>query len=380
MKSWTRAIIDLYYSLWERFLGTLNKRPLLTFSAIIFGIICLAAALLSESEGLGTSAFWHALVYMLSGLDVDPPQTFWGEIIATVVLICGVVLVSLFTGYIAAEFSRLLTSAVSIAKKPSNRVFSKHTVIFGWGAKTKAILKELDADHRARGLRADDIIVVSPLEHLERGAESIYENVWHVRGEANNAETLRQCDIGTHDGKGGASIAVVAGETSLPPEEADRQSLLTLLAVEHLQPKVVSLVDVFNENNAEHFKNANADEVLSPSRYATLLLARAAEFPGLSAYIDEVLALSSATNVASTSGDMSQAREPISFYVLSAEELHIEGMKLVDAVIWCNKQSDLILAGLLRADKVVFSNEARVRNEILTAEDRLVVIATPSQL
>ncbi|MBX7144905.1 MAG: NAD-binding protein [Oligoflexia bacterium] len=380
MKSWARALLDLYRSLWERFLNTLNRRPLLTFSFIILCIICLAAALLSESEGIGASAFWHALVYMLSGLDVDPPQTITGEIVASAVLVCGVILVSLFTGYVAAEFSRLLTSAVSIPLKPSNRKFQDHTVIFGWGPKTKAVLRELNADHAARGFRADDILVVSPQEHLERGTEQIYEHVWHVRGNPNDTDVLTSCNISATTGCSGADIAVVIGDTHLPPEEADRQSLLTLLAVEHLQPKVVSLVDVFDERSAEHFRNANADEVLAPSRYATLLLARAAEFPGLSAYIDELLALAPTTQSTIASSELVEAKEPISFYVRSAEHLGVAGQRLDDAIVSSNKRSDIVVVGLLGRQGVAFTCDESARATVLEPNDQLVVIATPSQL
>lgn len=363
--------------LWDRFLTTLHRRPALTFFTLTLAILSLASMILFEAEGNSDHPFWRTIVYLLSGVDVDPPQTNLGELTVSLVVFSGIILVSLLTGYIASEFSRLLLSATSVAKKADHQVFENHVILFGWNSKTKAILRELDADYSQRGLTAHDIVVVSDRDDLERGSEKIYQHVWHVRGSSTDPDVLRRTNLAKSQHGSGARVAVILGDITLPAEEADRVTLLTLLAVEHLHPPVISLVDAFCDESAPHFRNADADEVVVPNQYANLLLARAAEFPGMSAYIDELLALAPTQKDPLAGEDI---HAPVSFYIKTARQLNLSGLTFSDAIVRLFERSNSIAAGVLKENGAVLYPDLVSTSVVLRDSDQIVLIATPQQV
>ena len=155
-----------------------------------------------------------------------------------------------------------------------------------------------------------------------------------VRGSPTDESALRRADLTPDQGQG-ASIAVILADPKLPEEEADRRSLLSILAVEHLYPEVISLAEVLLESNREHFENAYADFVFLPREYGQYLLARTSEFPGTAAYIDELLSLSSPAGAEQEGG----GGAPVSFYLRSAGSLGVAGTTLSEAVSLCYEKN-----------------------------------------
>ena len=339
-------------------------------------IIGAASITFDYAENDGKSGLWRSIVYIMSGLDVDPPQTLVGQSAAGLVLISGIIFVSLLTGYVASVFSHLLLSSQSVPRKPKNRIFEEHGIIVGWGDKTRAILRELDADYRAQAAPADDFIIISEKPCLERGEERIYDHAWYYPGSPADSDVLIGADLTPSRGRGAKAAAILA-DPELPEEEADRRSLLALLAVEQLHPEVISLVEVKREEDVEHFYNAYADEVVVPSRYSRLLLARTSEFPGIAAYVEELLAL--APPQAGRNGDK---RMPISFYVRTAQALGVVGRTLHEAILGYFSEAAAIIVGTVTNGKLVIFPTATEEEQarLLEPADQLVVVARPDQV
>lgn len=370
MKTLGQAIRD--YLRWLRHRGfvLLQRHTFITFLFAFVLVVSGTSFLFQFIEHDHSSSLWRSVIYFMSGMDVDPPQTTGGQVLAILILICGVVFVSVLTGYIASEFSRLLLRAQAIPRKPEHRVFNNHIIIFGWGAKTRAILRQLNSNYEQHAFRADDIVIVSPETILEKGEERIYEKTWHVHGNATETETLERTNLRSGNGTG-ARVAAILAEGGVNRDEADRQSLLTLLAVENMYPDVISLTEVLEGESRVHFANAFADETIVPSDYGTLLLARTSEFPGTASYMDELLAL----------GSNAEGKEPISLWVRSAADLKVEGKALEDAVAECYCRNKGLIAGLLTRTQVqLLPDILQVGNRILTPTDQLVVIARPAEV
>jgi voltage-gated potassium channel Kch len=378
MKSLARSLLDLHHHAWERFLGFAHRRTLFTFIMAVLVILSISAAVFRVVENDNREPIWRSIVYITSGMDVDPPQTTAGQVAAAMILISGIVLVSLLTGYVASEFARVMVSAHAVRPKPRSRVFENHVIIFGWSSKTKAILRELNSDYAARGIRAEDIIIVSEEAHLERGREPIYNRVWHVQGPATDPDVLAHTDLAPVEGrKTGARVAVILSDARLEALEADRRSLLTVLAIEHLHPPVISLVEVRADEDEQHFVNANSDDVVLPDQYANLMLARTAEHPGLAAYVDELLALAPVDQGSKAKPGVN----PVSFYVRSAGELEVVGLPLGEAVTACYSRYGVIIAGLLGAGGIeLFCDQAGTPARKVGAEQKLVCIARPERI
>jgi hypothetical protein len=327
VKSLRRAIADFLARLWLRLFDYLQRHSIFGFIAILLAFIAISALVLHDIESGNGNPVWRSAIYVLSGLDTDPPDTVAGKVVTILVLFGGVLVLSAMTGFIASEFNRVLLVSRSVSRKRRRQVFEDHVVIFGWGPKTKAILREIDPKYSDNPFRADDVVVVSEDDHLDRPHTSALQHVYHVRGAPTDPDTLLTADLPPLRGKG-AKVAVILADGNLPSDEADHRSLLTLLAVEQHYPQVMSLTEVMREGNQLHFENAYADEVLVPYRYGTHLLARTSEFPGIASFVEELLALAPVEE-----NPEGPTENPVSFYVRTAAELGVAGKTLADAII-----------------------------------------------
>jgi hypothetical protein len=370
MKSYERASIDYFGRLRRRAFLFMQQRSVLAFSLLLFSVLSGTALVFRWAEHDTHEAIWRSIVYLLSGMDVDPPTTPIGKFAAGFALLCGLIFVSLLTGYIAAEFSQMIARSRAIPLKSSRRVLDNHVILFGWNRKVREVLAELDADALTQGFRADDFAVIADQALLEKPSQQIYRNVWHVQGRA--TESLKKADLVPIPGRSsGARIAAIIADPSLPPEEADRRTLLTLLAVENLYPDVVSIAEVLDPSNQEHFENAYADEVVMPTHFANMLLARTAVFPGVAAYVDELLSLkpSQTENI---------AKQPISFFTFTAQELGLIGKPLLTSISEEYGRSRRLIVGLFCGEEFKFVSEIKdSASRVLNATDSLITIARP---
>ena len=71
--------------------------------------------------------------------------------------------------------------------------------------------------------------------------------------------------------------------------EADMRSILTVMAIEAIAPQVRTVVEVNNPQHVEHFRRANADEIMVTSRIASRLLARSSLYPGLAELVTDIV-------------------------------------------------------------------------------------------
>jgi voltage-gated potassium channel len=72
-------------------------------------------------------------------------------------------------------------------------------------------------------------------------------------------------------------------------DAADMQSILTIMAIEHVAPQVRTVAEINNPRHEQHFRRAEVDEVLVTSKVASHLLARSALYPGLTGIITDIV-------------------------------------------------------------------------------------------
>ena len=93
-----------------------------------------------------------------------------------------------------------------------------------------------------------------------------------MRGDTTNSADLERAGIPD------AAAAIICPSDAT--NEADMRSILTVLAIETMAPKVRTVVEVNNPKHVEHVRRAHADEILVTSQLASRLLARTALYPG----------------------------------------------------------------------------------------------------
>ncbi len=146
---------------------------------------------------------------------------------------------------------------------------SNHVVVLGYGVSGSQSVEELIE----RGTEANDIVVVDPSEDRLVEAEKLGVNV--LAADATRDETLKAVRIQTAQ-----SVLVSAGR--------DDTSILIVLTVRHLAPKVPISVVVRADDNELLARQAGANNVINPVRFTGLLLAGSAKGAHIADYLADL--------------------------------------------------------------------------------------------
>lgn len=150
---------------------------------------------------------------------------------------------------------------------------SNHIVVLGFGVSGSEAVEELIE----RGTDASNIVVVDPTEDRLREAEKLGCNV--MAADATRDETLRAVRIHVAQ-----NVLVSAGR--------DDTSILIVLTVRHLAPKVPISVVVRADDNEFLAKQAGANNVINPVRFTGLLLAGSARGAHIADYLADLASVS----------------------------------------------------------------------------------------
>ncbi len=149
--------------------------------------------------------------------------------------------------------------------------YRDHIVVCGWNSTARDLINELSGDeyeHR--------IVVLHHSDKNPAGTDAYF-----VSGDVTSAEDLHRAGIEE------AMAAVVCPSDG--SNEADMRSILTVMAIESIAPQVRTVVEVNNPQHVDHFKRANADEIMVTSRISSRLLARSSLYPGLAEIVTDIV-------------------------------------------------------------------------------------------
>ncbi len=144
-----------------------------------------------------------------------------------------------------------------------------HVVVLGYGVSGSQSVGELIA----RGVDPRCIVVIDPSEERLTEAEKLGVNV--MAADATRDETLKSVRIAE-----AASVLVSAGR--------DDTSILIVLTVRHLAPKVPISVVVRAEDNELLARQAGANNVINPVRFTGLLLAGSVKGAHIADYLADL--------------------------------------------------------------------------------------------
>lgn len=146
---------------------------------------------------------------------------------------------------------------------------SGHVVVLGYGVSGSESVSELIE----RGTNPHDIVVIDPSEERLLGAEKLGCNV--MAGDATRDDILKAVRISE-----AKNVLVSAGR--------DDTSILILLTVRHLAPKVPISVVVRADDNELLARQAGANIVINPVRFTGLLLAGSARGAHIADYLADL--------------------------------------------------------------------------------------------
>jgi len=267
---------------------------------VIVGVLWLVGAVvLRVTEGMVNPEFdtmpkalWNIAVYLFSGLDSGIPQTGVGKVAVTVVLVLSLGVVAVFTGSIA---SFLVERRLGRGRRMPGYELKDHFVICNWNDKGIPIIRQLHAP-----IVADKrpIVIISQDDRAgdlpDQDDAPEFEDVYVVKGDPANEIPLRRANV-----QHAYSVVILAS----PAEGtlADAKSVLIAMAVASVcreagRPKVHICVEGVSPQNVEHLRRAGADEIVSASDFAMMLLSQSALSHGLSKVYRDLLTVSAETN------------------------------------------------------------------------------------
>jgi voltage-gated potassium channel len=244
----------------------------------LFGIVLVAALLVTLLEGprhgvreffatFGNGVYWGVTTVMGSG-DASYVDSAGGFVISWLLVLFGVAIVASITG---ALVGFVIDFILKEGQGMGASGYRDHIVVCGWNSTARDLINELSGDeyeHR--------IVVLHDSDKNPAGTDAYF-----VSGDVTNADDLRRAGIEE------AMAAVVCPSDS--SNEADMRSILTVMAIESIAPKVRTVVEVNNPQHVDHFKRANADEIMVTSRISSRLLARSSLYPGLAEIVTDIV-------------------------------------------------------------------------------------------
>ncbi len=170
-------------------------------------------------------------------------------------------------------------------------VLNDHIVICNWNDMGEEIIHQLHAE-----VVGDPRAIVIITEHPEKvpmqepsGASDPFHNVFVIPGDPTRDRILARASIEL------ANTAIVLSDPE-EGEHADTKSILIALAIEAIEPKVHTVVELLHSRSRMHFRHTQVDEVVCVDELAEKLLAQAALTHGLTEFYLRLLTATRDTN------------------------------------------------------------------------------------
>ena len=244
----------------------------------LFGIVLVAALLVTVIEGPHDNVgeffttfvggtYWGVTTVM-GASDPSYVSSPAGYVISWLLVLFGVAIVASITG---ALVGFVIDFILKEGQGMGASGYRDHIVVCGWNSTARDLINELSGDeyeHR--------IVVLHHSDKNPAGTDAYF-----VSGDVTSAEDLHRAGIEE------AMAAVVCPSDG--SNEADMRSILTVMAIESIAPQVRTVVEVNNPQHVDHFKRANADEIMVTSRISSRLLARSSLYPGLAEIVTDIV-------------------------------------------------------------------------------------------
>lgn len=324
--------------------------PALT-AAVILVLILLAIGMIvlmvSERHNPNMRSGWSALRWVVVGLLDKPPWdpvTPAGNVVALAMGLLQPTSIALVT---AALTSHLFGVVVKRVSGMGRARVKDHIVICGWSSKGAEILKEIRGRDDEESQRP--VVVLAELD----ASPTKDPLTTFIHGDPTEAADLSRAGI-EH-----ARTAIALADNSYPDidaEEMDSRTLLTVLAIESINPSCYTCVEVVRSRNREHFKRTKADELVVSAHLTGALLAHSAITRGLSSVV----------------GDLLTFPEGNEFYWV-AVPAGMAGRTFEEALLLLKQRSECLAIAVASDGHGYRTNPPR--DEVLKQGDRLLVIA-----
>jgi voltage-gated potassium channel len=188
-------------------------------------------------------------------------------------LVASITFLAIITAKITSSLLEFLRRGGSMTKKVK---FSGHIIICGWNFQGERIVDQLLSPDQKQYRQ---IVVLANFE--QRMVKD--ERVECIKGDPSQDEDLVRAGVMRADS------VIVLTDLAKGPNEADAEALMVVLAVESLNRKVHTCVQLLNSANRMHLERAHADEIICLDQLGGNLIVASALNHGLSRVVSELL-------------------------------------------------------------------------------------------
>ena len=225
---------------------------------------------------------WWAVITMTTvGYGDKYPVTYGGRIVGILVAFSGVALVSIFTATVS---SILVARKIKEGKGLQNLNVKNHILICGWNFNVEPLMFSLEMFNSDR-----KTIVVMINEMQEDTINDIilrHRNlsVKFVRGDFGSETVLDRANA-----KFARSAIILPDATKGTISQADEKTLLTVLSLKSINPKIKVFAHVLDQNNVSHIRRANVDDLVLSDEFSSFMLASHVMLPGVPQFLEAVM-------------------------------------------------------------------------------------------
>ncbi|MED4256396.1 NAD-binding protein [Priestia megaterium] len=135
---------------------------------------------------------------------------------------------------------------------------NNHLVIIGWNERTKNLLSYFDEP-----LILNKIVLID--NTLEEN-HLLPDHIYFIKGEPQDPRTLAKANIQD------ATTLLITADLDQIEEEADMNSILSLIASKGQNPSIYSVVEVLTSKHSVNAKHAGADQIIQRSFPISILM------------------------------------------------------------------------------------------------------------
>lgn len=296
----------------------------------------------SGIDSFGDSLWWVLVTISTVGYGDKVPTTLGGRAVAVVAMTAGPILLVSFVGMLGATFYDEWQKGA----KGMSQIESKgHILICGWNATASEVIAEL----RQSGVFNKTPVVIIDATIDNRPSED--SSTLFVHGIPSDVKVLQQAN--TRE----AGHAIVVAKDRTP--HADQQTVLTVLAIKDINPRVYVCAELNDANNEGHLRRAGCDSVVDTGCLTSGLLAMSLQNPVVGEVVKELASFQGS--------EVYRAKLPQDF----------EGRRFSDVLNDYKEKHDAIVIGVEREGKVILNPRADVK---LCSADRLLILSEDAPL
>ncbi len=260
----------------------IRKNELAQLSIAIIALINIGALLVYLSEeyknhlqftSFGDALWWAVVTVATVGYGDKVPITVSGRIVGSLTIISGMILISLFTATISSVF---VARKIKESQGLQDIDFTGHVLICGWNPHVEEILRIFDLFGSKENAMKIVLVNEAPPERMEVITEAFpHLDIKFVRGDYTREPVLNRADA-----KEAAAAIVVPDASPQTGTLSDEKTLLALLTIKSINPKVKVITHIMDRENLQHIKRASADEVIVSDQHVGFFLANQILYPG----------------------------------------------------------------------------------------------------